>query len=151
MQDQSDRLCLVAHSPRNHRHNNGYLNRQSQKNISKWHIKYWIENIEKTFIFRAPSSPTTPVPHLSWLIWETMVFTAHLSLNDMGFGLGNLRPMNLSCNLISNTCSFSYTNINWDCNCCDELYQHQQMIRSSTISWALFLYISRGIFLVLFL
>ena len=95
MQDQGDRLCLVAHSPRNHRHNNGYLNRQSEKKCFKMTHqildgKYW-----KTLIFLAPSSPTTPVPHLSWLIWETMVFTAHLSLNDMGFGLGNLRPMNL--------------------------------------------------------
>ena len=48
--------------------------------------------------------------HLSWLIWETMVFTAHLIVNDMAFGLGNLRSMNLFSHITLGR-SFSYTRI----------------------------------------
>ena len=54
------------------------------------------QTLDKTFIFWAPMFSYNTRPHLSWLIWETMVFTAHLILNDMGFGLGNLRSPNLS-------------------------------------------------------
>ena len=75
-----------------------------RKTFRKTHQILWIKKW-KTFMF----SKNTPL-HLSWLIWETMVFTAHLIVNDMAFGLGNLRSMNLFSHITLGR-SFSYTRI----------------------------------------
>ena len=76
-----------------------------RKTFRMTHQILWIKKW-KTFMF----SKNTRL-HLSWLIWETLLFTAHLIVNDMAFGLGNLRSMNL-CSLLSHyTRSFSNTKI----------------------------------------